>query len=145
MKTPLNKLFPKESFLKLNRLEHQLKINTITLSDEAWLSHEFGDREQLAEVFYSGDIRSIIRIIYRLMDEESKKLVSNIQLTTTDEDGNQANVKSNIDKMLYLASADDLPQMIKCLIDSRGASMPPELIDDEQAPKDAKKKIKTKK
>jgi hypothetical protein len=144
MKATIEKLFPKETKLKFKNIDKELTVQTITLADDAWMMHEFGGKAGIISVFESSDLRSLVKILYRLLSNEDKIYLGKIQFNTVDEEGTESPVKSNIDKILFLVDVTDTKVIIKSLIDSRGASLP-EIIADDIGIVDDKKKAKLKK
>jgi hypothetical protein len=144
MKATIEKLFPKESKLNFKNIEKELTVKTITLADDAWMHHEFGGKEGIVNAFSSGDLRSLVRILYRLLTNEDKIWLGKIEFNTVDENGKAEAIKSNIDKLLYLVDVTDTPVIIKALVDSRGASMP-EILTEAEGTVGDKKKVKSKK
>lgn len=145
MKQGLQQLFPKETRIKFPNIDKELTVNPITLSDDSWLLHEFGGAEGLMRVFETGDLRSLIRIFYRLLSNEDKQYLSEkIELEVYDEEGNKKQIKSNIDKLAYLLDIQQFKPISDALIRARGASLPEveevATIDGEQPEK--KKKAK---
>ena len=140
MKATIDKLFPKETKVKFDQLDKEFTVNPINLSDDAWMLNEFGGKEGIVKVFEGGDIRSLMRIFYRLLNNEDKEYISSIQLSTIDEDGEKQEIKSSIDKLLYLVGITQIEKIVKALVNARGASLPDELVESDE-----KKKVKLKK
>ena len=140
MKATIDKLFPKETKVKFDQLDKELTVNPINLSDDAWMLNEFGGKEGIVKVFEGGDIRSLMRIFYRLLKNENKEYIASIQLSTIDEEGEKQEIKSSIDKLLYLVGVTQIEKIVKALVNARGASLPEGLVGDDE-----KKKVKLKK
>jgi len=140
MKATIDKLFPKETKVKFDQLDKEFTVNPINLSDDAWMLNEFGGKEGIVKVFEGGDIRSLMRIFYRLLNNEDKEYIASIQLSTIDEDGEKQEIKSSIDKLLYLVGITQIEKIVKALVNARGASLPDELVESDE-----KKKVKLKK
>lgn len=140
MKATIDKLFPKETKVKFDQLDKEFTVNPINLSDDAWMLNEFGGKEGIVKVFEGGDIRSLMRIFYRLLKNEDKEYIASIQLSTIDEEGEKQEIKSSIDKLLYLVGVTQIEKIVKALVNARGASLPEELVGDDE-----KKKVKLKK
>lgn len=140
MKATIDKLFPKQTKVKFDQLDRELTVNPINLSDDAWMLNEFGGKEGIVKVFEGGDIRSLMRIFYRLLNNEDKEYIAKVELTTFDEDGNKEEIKSSIDKLLYLVGITQIEKIVKALVSARGASLPDEVINEDE-----KKKVKLKK
>lgn len=136
MKATLQQLSPKETKIKFEKIPHEFTVGKITLADDAWMLNEFGGQAGIVKIFETGDLRSLVRIFFRLLNNEDKLVLGKIVLTTVDEDGVELEVKSSIDKLLYLIESHETQNLIMALLASRGASLP-EIVDGDD---DAKKK-----
>lgn len=130
MKINLQQLSPKETKISFEKIPHEFTVGKITLADDAWMLNEFGGQAGIVRVFETGDLRSIVRIFFRLLNNDDKLVLSKINLVTVDEDGNELEIKSNIDKLLYLIQSPEVQGLIVALLASRGASLP-EIAEDE--------------
>lgn len=141
-------LYPKETTVKFQTIDHEFTVNKISLADDAWLLNEMGGKEGLTSVFNNGEVKSIIRIFYRLLGNSDKEFITkNIEFTTHDEDGNETIVKSNIDKLCYLLNLTDIKAISDALMRARGVSLPPpdqseivDLGDEKEKKKNLRKK-----
>ena len=90
MKYDLTKLSPKETTVNFSHKEiahHAFTVNKITIGDDAWLLNEFGGQDGIRKVFENGELKSLVRIFYRLLSEEDKLFLASIQLSLINEDG----------------------------------------------------------
>lgn len=140
MKANLEKLFPKETKIKFNKIEKEFTVMPITLSDDAWMLHEFGGQQGLVDVFEQHDLRSMIRILYRLLSNEDKQFITkNIIINFTDENGEETELKSNVDKLLYMIDVNEMRAIIEALLNARGKSLPD--MPEDASQDDVKKKV----
>lgn len=145
MKANLEKLFPKETKIKFSKIDKEFTVMPITLSDDAWMLHEFGGQQGLVDVFEKHDLRGMVRILYRLLSNDDKKFITtNIEINFTDEEGQETSLKSNIDKLLYMIDVSEMSEIVTALLNARGKSLP-DLAEDASSDEVKKKVMKSKK
>lgn len=72
---------PKKESLFVKRLGKELYLNSFTLGDEEWINNRW-TKEELAKVFdaIEPDMRGILSLFWRLLDDDSKRLVRDVKL-----------------------------------------------------------------
>jgi len=134
---------PKESRLKLKALKKELVLNPITLSDEAWLDDAYG-AEKVTEIFEQVNIKEISRIVYRLLNNESKSLFKKQMVTFIDENGDSAELELGGVELLrtMISGWEEKLALLNALLENIGASRP-EITDTNVKKK--KKRVTRKK
>ena len=139
----LEKLFPKETKVKLGNLEHEFTVRKLTLEVDAWMKIEFGSAEIAAGLLQAGDPETLMKLFYKLLSNEDKLFLKEIKIEDDmDEEGNVIYCTNQVKKLLILCSIDDVKNIFTSLINSRGVSLPEGFGDDENK---GKKKAQVKK
>lgn len=118
---------PKQSKLKLKALKQELILNPITLADEAWLDEQYGAKV-LSEIFTNVNIKEISRIVYRLLDADSKKLFKKQVVELVNEDGESEDIELGGVQLLMtmVIGWEEKLAMVNALLDNIGMSRPDE-------------------
>lgn len=121
----LEKIKRKGVKLNLSKVKKPLIINEITLNDEVWLSEEYGE-DALRTVFETMNIKELARILFRLMDNDSKKLFKAQEFESVDENGEETIEKIGGVELLTLLCIgnDDKLALISCFVDVLALSRP---------------------
>ena len=116
---------PKESKLKISTIKQELTLRPITLADEAWLDSEYG-ADEIQKIFTDVKIVEISRIVFRLLEIESKKLFKKQKVDFVTEDGDVKEVELGGVELLKRACVgwDDKMALIQALIDNLNISRP---------------------
>lgn len=135
----LAELRPQKSTFKLSTIKQELVMNPITLSDEVWLSQQYS-QERIQQIFNHVDLNEISRIVFRLLDIDSKKLFRKQKVEFVTEDGDVLEKELGGVDLLRNAcvGADDKLALLNAIIDNLGLSRPE--VDEE----DSKKKTTAK-
>lgn len=131
----IDKLFPRESKVKLENLDHEFTVGKVTLAVDAWIKQEFGSPEAAAVLLEGGDPEAIIKLFYKLLSFEDKTFVKNIKVEQEmDDEGNVVEVTNQVQKLLNICSVNDVKAIFISLVKSRGISLP-ENFGEEKKPK----------
>lgn len=121
----LNELKPTKTTLKISTIKKKLTVNPLTLNDEVWLSERYTE-EELQQIFLEINIKEISRIVFRLLDNESKKAFKAQDVDIILEDGSV--VTKNLGGVELLRNAcvgwDDKLALIEALNVAIGNSRP---------------------
>lgn len=134
----LTKLIPKETRFKLRQSgDEEFVMRPINLQDEIWLSEEYPG-EEIGKVFEEINIKEISRIVFRLLDSESKKFFKKREVEIVDEDGDSESMElGGVALLQSLVSGwDEKAMLMEKLLENIGVSRPK--MDEKD--KDVKKK-----
>jgi hypothetical protein len=67
-------LRPQKESVHLSRLNRPIYFNMLTLADEEWIQGQWSP-SQLEVAFRTGDMDVILTLVWRMIDDESKRLV----------------------------------------------------------------------
>jgi len=136
----LTKLVPKESKLHLNAFKKDFQLRPFNLSDEIWLTNEYGSR--VGEIFELMDFEAISRIAYRQIIDKSEFKKREVEFIT--EDGESETVSlGGVELFRQLVKGWDekiaiMSSVIECITGSR-----PDYKEEKEEKN--KKKVKRKK
>jgi len=88
----LQEILPGSVSFKLENIPQELSLDMLTLDDNVWINENFPN---IMDVFTNSDVKSIIKIIAKVLSKESKKLLASIKIVEVDEYG----VESLCEKM----------------------------------------------
>lgn len=137
----LSKLIPKETKFTLRQVpDAEFKMRPINLRDEIWLKDTYGE-DGIKEVFENVNIQEICRIIFRLLDEESKKFFQKQDVNIIDENGEQITETLGGVQLLYslISGWDEKIKLLNKLLENIGISRGEDM--DEDSPSEDKKKV----
>lgn len=86
----LEELIPEESKFYIKSLDRELRLRPFTLSDELWVSREFGHKEIENSFRDKIDPSVLCQLIYYQLIDEDKRLFKSIEESCVDEDGNDS-------------------------------------------------------
>lgn len=138
----LNDLKPRQAKLKVSGVKRQMTLNPITLADEAWLSQNFSP-EEIERIFNTLEVSGLARIVFRLLDIDSKKIFAKQDVTFVTEDGDTLEGQlGGYELLMYrCVGIDDKMAIVNALLEIMGISRP-EI--NKEAKKKAKKKVQGK-
>lgn len=121
-----NSIVTKDVKVELARFPEPVVIRPPTIADEMYFKNEIG-AEKLQEVFTKlEDIPTLLRIVYRLFDIKTKKLVANAEVFDIDDEGNEVKLEAKpYEKLAYLISGQqEVAKILTAFIEARGLSLP---------------------
>lgn len=121
----LLELKPKHSKLKLKAIKQELILNPVTLADEAWMEEQYGAK-QIAEIFEQVNIKEISRIVFRLLDNDSKRVFKKQTVEVIDENGDSHDVElGGLDLLrASIIGWQEKIALLNALLDNIGISRP---------------------
>jgi len=133
----LKKIVPTYSRFYLRLVDKHFTMNPINLADEEWLKEAFG--QTIGDIFINQDMISIVRVVYRLLDSESRAFFVEQEVDFMDESGKkQEKTIGGVELLKSLISGDDEKAgLVNALIDNLGMSRPD--IDPDESEDDKKK------
>lgn len=137
----LEKLYPVEKKVTLKRIPgHEFTVRKISLDFDAWIKQEFESGEEASRLIDSGDVRAIMKVFYKLLSVEDKQFLKSIKVESDmDENGKMIEYHNQVEKLLVLATTDDVKDIFMAFVHARGISLP-EGFEDEGKKKARKKK-----
>jgi hypothetical protein len=119
----INKVNRTSVFFKT--LNKNLFVNFITLADEEWINERYPN-DTLLSALQSGDSSVVLDIFWRLLDNDSKKLVSSAKLIVWD--GMEEKIletKNPAEKLKHLVSgADEIKAILEAIFKTKENSNP---------------------
>ncbi|MCB0421144.1 MAG: hypothetical protein KDD61_09110 [Bdellovibrionales bacterium] len=137
----LSDLLPQSTSFHLSQLDEDLTLRPITLADEIWLNETFGETG-VSEMFSTLNFIEISRVVYRLLDDDSKAKLKKKKVTIYNEDGEESEHEIGGLKLLQLSISGIAEKeaivggLLKCL--GFTEKMIDDLVDDDQ--EESKKK-----
>lgn len=131
----LSELLPQGTSFHLSQLGEDLTLRPITLADEIWLNETFGETG-VSEMFSTLNFIEISRVVYRLLDNESKAKLKKKKIVLFNEDGDESEHEIGGLKLLQLSISGIAEKeaivggLLKCL--GFTDKMIDDLVDDEQ-------------
>lgn len=118
---------PKESKLKLKSLKNDLTLRPVSLADEAWLDEQYGSKE-ITKIFNEVNIKEISKIVFRLLDNESKKIFKKQIVEMIDENGDSSEVELGGVELFrsMIIGWDEKVALLNALLENIGLSRPAE-------------------
>lgn len=116
----LSEILPSKTNFKVAALDDELNLSPITLADEIWMSEVYGENG-IKEIFERVNFAEICRVVYRLLDNESKSKLKKQKVIIYNEEGEESEVEIGGVKLLYaLISGWDeknhiMGALLKCL------------------------------
>lgn len=126
-------LIPKDSELSLevNGKKETFKIRMINMDDHVWFKKAFGNNPNVLQDAISGmDAEKVVKIVYRLMDQEGKKHFPAMTIKEIDDDGNmtEKTISGPENLRRNLKWPQGLMDVTKALLEVVGLSSP--VLDD---------------
>jgi hypothetical protein len=75
---------PQKETVTLSKINKTVHLNLLTLNDEEWVKDTYGDMNELFKQIMAGSMDDYLRIFWRLLDDEGKRAIANIKLSTWD-------------------------------------------------------------
>lgn len=128
---------PKEARFKLTTFEDkEFVMNPITMDDEAWLGETYGT-EGVQQIFDELRMHEIARIVFRLLNVESKKVFKKQVVEFVTEDGEVTEVELGGVDLLRSSCVgwEDKLALVKALSENIGFSRPDIEENEGEAPK----------
>lgn len=121
----LNEVIQSKTPLKLEKLDKDLIFNNITLADQAWLTENYKDEEELKKVFLEQRIDDILKIAVRFLDDDSKNYIRQVKIIERDEYGEEIETKrlTLAEKLFRICNQSELVAVMKTIFDVRTKSM----------------------
>lgn len=85
MSVKLEEIIPKRSEFKLLKTKRSYALRPLSLDDELWLQHTYGD--QLEKILGEIRMKEICQIVFHQMEEESKAYFAAKDITFMDDNG----------------------------------------------------------
>lgn len=120
----LEDIIPQGSSFTLKRTEKTYYLKPVSLADELWISQTFGD--QLQEIMSQVKMKEICRIVFRLLEDDSKQEFRAKDVELINEEGESMTVRlGGAELLMCLVSGyGEKIQIIEALMDTLGASRP---------------------
>lgn len=102
-----------------------MTVNFVTIADEEWINENYPDN-QIYKDFESGNVATLFALFWRLMDDESKKIVAQCKLKKW-EGLIQTDIETDdpVEKLKYLISgADEILAILKAVFKTNELSQP---------------------
>lgn len=130
-------LNPKESSFELKAIDKELRLNPVTLRDEAWLSENYSP-EEIYQIFTDVNMLEISRIVFRLLNNDDKMFFKSREVTFITENGDElTEVIGGVTLLRELISGpQEKLAILNALNDTFGVSRP---VADKPEP--SKKKV----
>lgn len=139
----LDDINPQAVNVKLARLPDPITVLPPSFHDERLLSEEYTPKE-LNEMFTTyDDIPGLMKIVFRMLDYRSKKMLNEAVIVDINEDGDEIELEAKpFEKLAYLISGSvELAKIIQAVVKARGLSLPKDY--EEMQKKTPKKTRKT--
>ena len=119
----LQNLVPKSTSFKLRLLNDRLTMKPITLGDEIWLNESIG-QEGIKVAFETVNFNQISRIVYRLLDNESKAKLKKQKVTFYNDEGEENTVELGGVKLLQslISGWSEKEEILEALLKNLGFS-----------------------
>jgi hypothetical protein len=136
----LKEFLSKQSELNVvtfERIGKPFVVNPFTLADLAWKDAQFKP-EEILEAFKTLDMNVLGRIFYRILDNESKKLLAACKIIEVDEKGEEIEIRCDFvyEKLRYLISGErELALFLRALMLARNISIPEGKASEGRDPK----------
>lgn len=127
----LEDLVPQGAEFNLKQTGKTYKLRAVSAADEIWMKQTFGD--DLQKVFSEVRIREICRIVFRIMEQDSKASLAVRDVTIMDESGKEEKIQlGGVDLLMTLVSGiSEQVEILKALLQTIGISRP--MIDGFEA------------
>jgi hypothetical protein len=133
----LSELLPQKVSFKLARLQDkEIVLNMITLADAAWLEEQYpGD--ELNKIFTEVRIKDLLKIIARIMTDDSKRFLGKAKIVEVDDFGDEKEVTglTLADKLYRVLSDGELVIVFNALFDVRMKSQEIAINESEKLQK----------
>lgn len=117
---------PKISLKNLGNKE--LILNFVTIADENWIQERYPDKAW-EESFTKNEVEPTLDIFWRLLTDESKRLVCSVKFTEwvgTKE--TEVIVDDPVERLKRVISgADEVLSVVACILSSKNQSLPPQV------------------
>ena len=120
----LKQVLPGKVSFTLERLGQPLTLNLLSLEDNVWMEENYPG-EQLNAVYSEPRVKDILRILCRILDIESKRLISKTNIVEIDiETGIETNVEglSLMDKLYKITGDGELAVVMAAIFEVRKRS-----------------------
>lgn len=117
----LSQVLPKSISFNLRLLGDNLTLRPVTLEDEIWIADTFGE-SGIEEIFETVNFVEISRLVYRLLDDDSKPKLKKQDVTYYNEEGEETIVSVGGVQLLYrlISGLDEKEAIIGALLKNLG-------------------------
>ncbi len=138
----LAKVIPQKVSFTLEKLGKTLTMGMITLDIDEWMKENYPG-EELHKVLSEPNVKEVLKIAVKLLDRDSKKLLSKVEIIDEDEFGNDIKLeKLSLDEKLFrLTGEAEFTFILLAIFDNRKKSF--DILDKIKEERGEKKTVES--
>lgn len=111
----------------------ELTLNFVTIADENWIQERYPDKTW-EESFVRNEVDPTLDIFWRLLSDESKRLVASVRFTEwKGSKETPLDIDEPIERLKRIISgADEVMAMVSAILQSKTQSLPPQVEKKKQ-------------